>query len=275
MHGLLDINYGPAAVVRGDTRLKRVRHDDLSATIGTTDQVGVLVNLSGGHQVRGWTGKNFWSEIPWPGSVSILPPCHSFRVQVSGRCSVLLLRINWRELSESAMRTNLNADRLAVKPRINVEDPVLMRCVVRIAAADTALARDTAIVSLTNHLVASESRQPSRPRSIGLTGPVLRRVFNFMHSEMAGELSLSTLAGEAGMSLHHFARCFKQATGYAPHQYLVRHRVGCALNLLAQTDLATAEVARRADFSHSAHQARHVRRLTGLSPQAYREKVLP
>jgi AraC-like DNA-binding protein len=38
-------------------------------------------------------------------------------------------------------------------------------------------------------------------------------------------IDLSMLAGVAGLSVHHFARQFKQSAGVAPHAYLTQKRM--------------------------------------------------
>jgi transcriptional regulator GlxA family with amidase domain len=51
------------------------------------------------------------------------------------------------------------------------------------------------------------------------------------------------LAGVAGLSMHHFARQFKQSAGVTPHIYLTQKRVERAQEMLVQTNLSLAEIA--------------------------------
>lgn len=53
----------------------------------------------------------------------------------------------------------------------------------------------------------------------GLPGRLLRRVVERMKSEVSADLTLTTLAAEAGYSRAHFLRMFRAATGQTPHQY--------------------------------------------------------
>src|SRR5262249_16869208 len=55
----------------------------------------------------------------------------------------------------------------------------------------------------------------------GLPGHVLRRVIERMHM-FDSDLSLQALANESGYSRVHFVRMFKAATGYSPHNYLLK-----------------------------------------------------
>src|SRR5262249_22425905 len=60
-------------------------------------------------------------------------------------------------------------------------------------------------------------------------------------------LTLEQLAAAAHLSVYHFARQFKAATGLPPHQYVILRRVERAKQLLqGGGDLSLAEVAARA-----------------------------
>ena len=135
--------------------------------------------------------------------------------------------------------------------------------------------RDVAISDVIGHLLAGPASLAIRRHSVGLSGPTLKRIVDRMQTRSAAAPTLSDLAREAGLSPYHFTRCFKQATGLPPHQYLLRCRVERTMDLLARTDWPVGAIARDAGFSHAAHQARHFRRATGLPPDTYRQQVLP
>jgi transcriptional regulator GlxA family with amidase domain len=81
---------------------------------------------------------------------------------------------------------------------------------------------------------------------------------------------LATLAGVAGVSIHHFARGFKQSAGVTPHHYLTQKRVERAQDLLAHTDLSLSEIALAVGFSDQSHLARHFRQMLGVTPGQFR-----
>jgi len=78
------------------------------------------------------------------------------------------------------------------------------------------------------------------------------------------------LAGTAGLSIHHFARAFRQSVGEPPHSYVLRRRIERAQEMLKQTDQPLAEIALAVGFSDHSHFARHFRRLVGVTPGAAR-----
>ena len=91
-----------------------------------------------------------------------------------------------------------------------------------------------------------------------------------MDAHFDEQLTLESLARVAGLSVHHFARAFRQSTGEPPHQYLLRRRIERATEMLKQPHLPLSEIALAVGFSDHSHFARHFRRLVGMSPGAAR-----
>jgi transcriptional regulator GlxA family with amidase domain len=76
----------------------------------------------------------------------------------------------------------------------------------------------------------------------GLSAGAMRRVREYMEAHLGESIDLSMLAGVAGLSVHHFARQFKQSIGVTPHHYLTQKRVERAQEMLAQTDLSLSQI---------------------------------
>jgi AraC family transcriptional regulator len=98
----------------------------------------------------------------------------------------------------------------------------------------------------------------------------LRRVLDYMHSHLGEELSLRQLAAVVQLSPHHFTALFKQSTGVAPYQYLLRQRIATAQHLLAETHLSLTEISYRLGFSSQAHFTTMFRQHVGTTPGTYR-----
>jgi AraC family transcriptional regulator len=105
----------------------------------------------------------------------------------------------------------------------------------------------------------------------GLPPARLRRVLDYMQAHLGEELSLCQLAAVVQLSPHHFAARFKQSTGLAPYQYLLRQRIATAQQWLAETRLSLAEIAYRLGFSSQAHFTTMFRQHVGTTPGAYRQ----
>ncbi len=117
---------------------------------------------------------------------------------------------------------------------------------------------------------AAGAMPPAPVRHGGLAPGVVRRVRDYMDAHLGDSIDLATLAGVAGLSVHHFAREFKRSTGDTPHDHLIRRRVERARDMLATTGDSLAEIAFAVGFADQGHLARHFRRMLGVTPGQYR-----
>jgi transcriptional regulator of acetoin/glycerol metabolism len=104
----------------------------------------------------------------------------------------------------------------------------------------------------------------------GLSAGAMRRVRECVEAHLSESIDLTMLAAAAGLSMHHFARQFKQSAGVTPHRYLTQKRVERAQEMLAQTDLSLSAIAYAAGFSDQSHLARHFRHILGTTPREFR-----
>jgi AraC-like DNA-binding protein len=105
----------------------------------------------------------------------------------------------------------------------------------------------------------------------GLSPNAMHRVCDYVELHLSETIDLSTLATVAGLSMHHFARQFKQSVGVTPHHYLTQKRLELAQALLTNTELPLSEIAYVAGFSDQSHLARHFRHALGTTPRAFRD----
>jgi transcriptional regulator GlxA family with amidase domain len=91
-----------------------------------------------------------------------------------------------------------------------------------------------------------------------------------VEAHLGESIDLSEMAGVAGLSVFHFAREFRQATGVTPHYYLTRRRVEQAQELLANSDLHLSDIASAVGFFDQSHMARHFRQILGTTPREFR-----
>jgi AraC-like DNA-binding protein len=104
----------------------------------------------------------------------------------------------------------------------------------------------------------------------GLPAKVLRRVQEYIDAHLDENIDLERLATNAGLSVHHFARTFKQSAGVPPHSYVLQQRLYKARDLLIRTNRPLADIALAAGFSDQSHLARHFRQSFGVSPSTFR-----
>jgi AraC family transcriptional regulator len=75
------------------------------------------------------------------------------------------------------------------------------------------------------------------------------------------------------LSVYHFARQFKAATGMPPHQYVVTRRVERAQQLLRKSDLSLVAIAASAGFSDQSTFSTHFKRVVGVTPRQFRKSA--
>ena len=107
----------------------------------------------------------------------------------------------------------------------------------------------------------------------GLAPARANRVCEYIDSHLQENLALEVLAKIAQLSVHHFARAFRQTLGIPPHNYIVQRRIEHAQQLLRNTDLPLSEIAIVAGFTDQSHLARHFRTITGVSPSLARHRL--
>ena len=130
---------------------------------------------------------------------------------------------------------------------------------------------DVYLVRKYSSIASSQVALPS-PRG-ALSGARLSRTLALIEAHLADDLSLRELAQEASLSLFHFARAFKIATGLAPHQYVLSRRIARAKEHLAAGQLSLSEVAILCGFASQAHLTNVFKRGTGVTPGAYRNQT--
>jgi AraC family transcriptional regulator len=121
---------------------------------------------------------------------------------------------------------------------------------------------------------AALSRGPAWPAervsTRGLPCPRLRRVCDFIQANLIQQLTLLDLGAVVHMSPYHFARLFKQSTGVSPHRFVLQRRIVRASALLREPQLSIRQVGRLVGFRTPSHFTTAFRRMTGITPSAYR-----
>jgi AraC-like DNA-binding protein len=131
---------------------------------------------------------------------------------------------------------------------------------------DTALTRSQHTGPLVMRLLAP--LPPTLPG--GLSARTLARIKEHIDTNIDSSLSMTELAQLAGLSISHFARCFRRSVGVPPHSYVKQQRVARAREMLAATNLPVAEIALVLGFSDQSHFTRRFREVMGVPPGAYR-----
>lgn len=123
---------------------------------------------------------------------------------------------------------------------------------------------DSLAVALSTRLL--QNFAPAAPGRQLLSKAQIRRLVEYVETNLDGDLSLGELAAVVGLSVPHMTTLFRRTMGQSVHSYVMERRVCRARALLLAGRAAIAEVALEAGFAHQSHLARWMRRLLGVTP---------
>ncbi len=216
-----------------------------------------------------------------PGQASIFPAMVPFSSRTLDTGGFLAMTIRQRFLRCASHELMSAPDALELTPRLAVDDSlfhsvgITLKAEVEAGYAGGRAYGESLAGTLAMHLVRHYSNRRPQPPGEGtrLSRHQLRRAIDFMHDRLAENLSLSEVAAEAGLSVFHFARLFKQTTGLAPHQYLIQCRVERAKQMILASSVATAAIAQQVGFCDQSHLTVHFRRIYGVTPKQFRTQM--
>ncbi|HKX92604.1 MAG TPA: alpha/beta fold hydrolase [Sphingomicrobium sp.] len=107
----------------------------------------------------------------------------------------------------------------------------------------------------------------------GLTDPAVSAALSTIHKRYAEELSVETLAREAGVSRTVLGERFSELLGEPPMRYCARWRMRIAANMLRDGKQNTANVAYSVGFNSEAAFNRAFKREYGVPPATWRRKI--
>jgi transcriptional regulator GlxA family with amidase domain len=121
-------------------------------------------------------------------------------------------------------------------------------------------------------IVASSVDVPVPPRLPLTRPPTETRWAPMRPVNLAGDLSLSVLADQAGMSERSFSRHYAEATGQTPARAIERLRVEAARRLLSESRLPVKRIAQRCGFGSEETMRRGFLRVLAVTPRDYRSR---
>jgi AraC-like DNA-binding protein len=132
---------------------------------------------------------------------------------------------------------------------------------------------DCISMAIVARLLASASRVPTSERSrAGKLAPWrLKRAIDYVEARLDEPVSLADIASSAGLTRMHFAAQFRTATGFRPHEYLLRRRIERAQQMLVATGMSLVDVALSVGFQTQSHFTSVFKRYAGQPPRAWRD----
>lgn len=122
------------------------------------------------------------------------------------------------------------------------------------------------------HRDGGQAQYVDRPVPSTYEGARLSPLIEAMRTRLNEQLTLASLAREAGMSERTFIRRFKATTGLAPGTWITRERVREARMLLETTAASIEDIAGLCGFADSGTLRRHFQAQLGVNPASYRSR---
>jgi AraC family transcriptional regulator len=212
------------------------------------------------------------------GQLALLPPDTDTRWIFDKTGDIVIVCLS-RDLLNKVLEDGAGRDPRSVEivPRFLIRDLVVERIIHQLLKEiceprpESRLTAELLAQELARHLVDAHSTLAQRPSGKHTMAPrKVARTIEFMRANLSRQITLQDLADAAGMSLYHFAKSFKQATGCAPHHYLTEQRLYHARGLLHDARLSIGDVAAAVGLTHSHFTVVFARQM-GMPPSEFRE----
>ncbi len=112
--------------------------------------------------------------------------------------------------------------------------------------------------------------RPADPVEAGLSPAQKRALVDYVRASLAGNISVTELAGLVHMSASHFAHVFKASFGVTPYRFVMQERIEGAKDMLARTELSASQIAMAFGFSSQSHFVKVFRQFAGVTPKQYK-----
>lgn len=213
------------------------------------------------------------------GDIDIIPANTPSIWEIKEKDAAFVMSLSPDLMSTVAEEFDLDASRLEIQNRFQLRDQQLENIGLVLKAEMESgypcgqLYFDSLAVSVATRLLRCYSSMTLQPQRYNgrLPDRKLRQVLAYIEDNLTADLSLRELADLTGLSVSHFKNLFRESVGLTAHQYLIRRRVERAKILLGQGKLSISQIAFETGFAHQSHLARHMRRLLGVSPKAFRQ----
>ena len=197
----------------------------------------------------------------------ILPPGATGVCQYDAPLDVMMVEVAPRVLSEVGMPDPEN-----IVPVVGDLDPLTLQLAMDAEnfSKGGTLYRETMHRALAVQLTNALQSHADRIRQI--EDIRLRRVVEYIHDNLAEDLTLKSMSELAAMSGYHFSRAFKAETGKSPLQYVIAERIAMAQVLLKTTTLTVSEICFQTGYNDLSRFGQHFKRATGTTPSKFREQ---
>ncbi|WHT16259.1 AraC family transcriptional regulator [Crossiella sp. CA-258035] len=235
---------------------------DLHLVLCVAGDVDIQVAADGKPVRRRWV----------PGSLELMVPGLSSVRSYRSRSAMRTVQVHIPSATVRRTAAQLGGaepDFQALSAALTAGDPLVEHLVRALPAAQDAndLYAESAAAFLVTHLL-TQGRQQHRP---GPEHAAVRAAEAIMRDRLAEPLRVADIAAQVHLSVFHFIRVFREATGETPHRHLTRLRIEQAQRLLTGTTLTIDQIAERCGFASPGALSAAFLGQVGVRPSVYRK----
>lgn len=104
-------------------------------------------------------------------------------------------------------------------------------------------------------------------------GMAAEEIISLLEKGRRGQMSIASLAREAGMCERRFRDAVRRATGLSPKAYMIKGEMVAAMELLRTSEMSVSEIAACFNYTDPLYFSRTFKKYYGISPQHVREGI--
>lgn len=102
---------------------------------------------------------------------------------------------------------------------------------------------------------------------------LIEQIHEYVHKHLSRDVSLTAIADEVHFNPSYLSRYYKQITGHNLLEYIQSTKLNVAIDLMKTTSLKLNEISIKAGFDSPSYFTTFFKKMTGLSPQEYRNSL--
>jgi two-component system, response regulator YesN len=110
-------------------------------------------------------------------------------------------------------------------------------------------------------------------RKCGSNKKIITDILKYIDANYHKNISITDISQEVYLSPNYISIIFKKETGEAFTNFLIRYRMEKAVQMLKDTNLKVYEIGDRVGYSNTSHFCTAFKKLFGVSPNEYRDKI--